>query len=65
VGKCRSFATDPDGTPAPTFLANTTLESYVQGNAPNVSSSCIRCHGNATDTTSADSDFTFLLERAR
>lgn len=65
VGNCRSFATDPDGTPAPTFLANTTLESYVQGNAPGVSSSCIRCHGNATDTTSADSDFTFLLERAR
>lgn len=65
LGHCQSFATDPDGTPAPPFLANTTLESYVQGNVPNVSSSCIRCHGNATDTTSAESDFTFLLERAR
>jgi hypothetical protein len=64
-GKCQPIATDPDGTPAPTFLANSTLESYVQGNVPNVSSSCIRCHGNATDTAGADSDFTFLLERAR
>jgi hypothetical protein len=64
-GKCQPFTTDPDGSPAPTFLANSTLESYVQGDVPNVSSSCIRCHGNATDTAGGDSDFTFLLERAR
>ncbi|NER96591.1 MAG: hypothetical protein F6J86_22565 [Symploca sp. SIO1B1] len=52
---------DPSGNPAPPFLANTTLETYIQGNTPNVSSSCILCHNNATDTTGSFSDFTFTL----
>lgn len=52
---------DPSGNPAPQFLANTTLETYIQGNTPNVSSSCILCHNNATDTTGSFSDFTFTL----
>jgi hypothetical protein len=61
---------DPDGpnalgNPAPRFLANTTLESYIQGRVPNVSSSCIGCHNNATTTTGAQSDFSYLLERAQ
>ena len=53
------------GAPAPQFLGNSTLESYIQGKVPNVSSSCIECHLNATTTTHTFSDFTYLLERAQ
>jgi hypothetical protein len=56
---------NPMGNPAPQFLANTTLETYVQGRVPNVSSSCIGCHNNATTTNAVFSDFSFLLERAQ
>jgi len=73
------FLKQPDMTcsPAPTFLANSTLETYSQGNTPVASSSCIACHGNAVDfQTSAtdpqpgrpnlnESDFTFMLEKAQ
>lgn len=55
----------PFGNPAPQFLANTTLETYVQGTVPNVSSSCIQCHGNATMTNGVASDFTYLLQTAQ
>ena len=34
--------------PAPTYLANSTLETYSQGEIPQASSSCMGCHGNAT-----------------
>ncbi|HZT59823.1 MAG TPA: hypothetical protein VFA21_14525 [Pyrinomonadaceae bacterium] len=54
----------PTGDPAPPFLANSTLETYIQGTTPNVSSSCIMCHNNATTTNAKFSDFTYLLERA-
>ena len=57
--------TDPNGVPAPTFLANTTLETYSQGEVPQASSSCMACHGNAVDTTGRPSDFTYILERAQ
>jgi hypothetical protein len=57
--------TDPTGVPAPTFLANTTLETYTQGSVPQASSSCMACHNNATDTTGRAADFTFTLERAQ
>jgi len=60
-----SAPTDMTGTPAPQFLGNSTLESYIQGKVPNVSSSCIECHLNATTTTHVFSDFTYLLERAQ
>jgi hypothetical protein len=77
-----AFATDfkkePDMNcaPAPTFLANSTLETYSQGTDPLASSSCIACHGNAVsqqvrrpDMKAEDffnqSDFTFMLEKAR
>jgi hypothetical protein len=53
------------GAPAPPFLANTTLETYIQGKVPNVSSSCIMCHNNATTTNSKFSDFTYVLELAQ
>lgn len=53
------------GAPAPQFLGNTTLESYIQGKTSNVSSSCIECHLNATTTSGGFSDFTYLLQRAQ
>ena len=73
------FVKQPDMTcsPAPTFFANSTLETYSQGDIPLASSSCIACHGNAVGfQTSASnpkpgelhlnqSDFTFMLEKAQ
>jgi hypothetical protein len=49
------FEKEPDMNcaPAPTFLANSTLETYSQGNVPLASSSCMACHGNATSYQSA------------
>jgi hypothetical protein len=57
---------DESGAPAPAFLANTTLETYIQGTVPQASSSCINCHLNATMAAGQKnfSDFTYLLERA-
>ena len=65
-GNCGPAPGDPLGTPAPTFLANTTLETYLQRvpPQPNVSSQCIECHNNATMTVPVASDFTYVLERA-
>lgn len=57
--------TDPTGAPAPAFLANTTLETYIQGSVRQTSSSCIQCHNNATETNGLFSDFTYLLQRAQ
>ena len=65
TGQCQASPGDPLGTPAPTFLANTTLETYIQGMVPNVSSNCIECHNNATMTTPVPSDFTYVLQRAQ
>jgi hypothetical protein len=64
-GKCAPSPGIPLGNPAPTFLANTTLETYIQGMVPNVSSNCIECHNNATMTTPVASDFTYILQRAK
>lgn len=55
----------PTGDPAPQFLANTAVETYIQGKVPNVSSSCIMCHNNATTTTGVFADLSYLLERAQ
>ncbi len=66
--KCDVLAAHPFnriGTPAPQFLGNSTLETYIQGRVPNVSSSCMECHANATTTQAAFSDFTYILERAQ
>jgi hypothetical protein len=59
--------TDPLGAPVPTYLANTTLETYNQGTIPLASSSCMACHGNATThhVPATASDFTFILEKAQ
>jgi len=72
------FKKEPDMNcaPAPTFLANSTLETYSQGTDPLASSSCIACHGNAVSRQVRppeikpqdffnQSDFTFMLEKAR
>jgi hypothetical protein len=65
---------DMNCAPAPTFLANSTLETFSQGEIPQASSSCMACHGNATsyqrpkslgDAYFNQSDFTFMLEKAR
>jgi len=66
-GNCAAAPGDPLGAPAPTFLANTTLETYLQRMPPqpNVSSQCIECHNNATMTVPVPSDFTYILQRAR
>jgi hypothetical protein len=71
------FVRQPDMTcsPAPTFMANSTLETYSQGEIPQASSSCIGCHGNAVGFQLGaskpgavrlnQSDFTFMLEKAQ
>ncbi len=77
------FIKQPDMTcsPAPSFLANSTLETYSQadseGDVPLASSSCIACHGNAVGFQTGpstpktgeihlnQSDFTFMLEKAQ
>lgn len=65
---------DMNCAPAPTFMANSTLETFSQGEIPQASSSCMACHGNATgylrpknpnDVYFSQSDFTFMLEKAR
>jgi hypothetical protein len=63
---------NPLGTPQPSFLANTTIESYIQGIiqdgkvtlVPNATSSCAGCHNNATMVTGKPASFTYLLSRA-
>ena len=67
---CQISAANPLGNPAPLFLANATLETYIQGTVPQASSSCMACHGNAaTHVTESPrtsfADFTYLLERAQ
>jgi hypothetical protein len=73
------FLKQPDMTcsPAPTFMANSTLETYSQGDVPLASSSCIACHENAVGFQKSasnpqpgkpnlnQSDFTFMLEKAQ
>lgn len=60
-----SSKVDPTGAPAPAFLANATLETYIQGEVRQTSSSCIGCHNNATTTNGRFADFTYLLQRAQ
>ena len=54
---------DPSGVPVPRFLANTTMETYLQGHVPNVSSNCASCHYQATMSDQRLSDFSFILAR--
>jgi hypothetical protein len=59
--------TDPTGAPAPTYLGNSTLESYIQGTVPGSSSNCIACHNNATTlhVPATPADFTYILQSAQ
>ncbi len=61
-----SSKTDPTGAPAPTYLGNSTLETYIQGKIPGSSSNCILCHNNATTlhVPATPSDFTYILQSA-
>lgn len=56
------------GRPIPVYLANTALESYIQGKVnkgvPTGTSSCNACHNNAATTNGKFSDFTYILARA-
>ncbi len=68
---------DMNCSPAPTYLANSTLETYSQGDIPQASSNCMGCHGNAVGFQPGASkpkpgqvrlnrsDFTFMLEKAQ
>jgi hypothetical protein len=72
-----NFTKEPDMTclPYPSYLANSTFETYIQGETPLVSSSCMGCHVNAVSYQQHSSgikpheflnqsDFTFILEKA-
>lgn len=56
-------ANDAAGVPLPRFLANTTMETFLQGDTPGVSSNCAGCHSQATMADQRTSDFTFILSR--
>lgn len=50
----------------PRFLANTTLETYIQTAAnANDASSCLACHSHAKTTAGQDANFSFLLGLAQ
>ncbi|HEX7026139.1 MAG TPA: hypothetical protein VF268_02785 [Gammaproteobacteria bacterium] len=55
--------------PAPVYLANTTLETYVQDTSvedpKSGAGSCIICHNLAKDTAGNDSNFSFLPHAAQ
>jgi hypothetical protein len=61
----KSSSADLLGGPAPSFLASSVMETYIQGRTPNSSSSCMECHANAVSRSGHFSDFTFILERAK
>ena len=59
---------DAAGDPEPQFLANTTMETFLQGDAqgnpaPGVTSNCGECHAAATMTDMRPGDFTYILSR--
>lgn len=54
----------PQGTPP--FLANTTLETFIQKGSPlGFQSSCLGCHKGAKTTDKQSADFSFLLGEAK
>lgn len=61
------FGTDPK----PEYLANTTMETFIQKDAPLVTSgqskqsSCIACHQRALTRDRTFADFSFLLQEAK
>src|SRR5262249_54310082 len=65
-GKDLMTEVDPTCAPAPTYLANTPLETYSQDKIPLASSSCMACHGQATTqhVPATASDYDSILEQA-
>ena len=53
------------GAPTPTFLANALLETYLQGEVPNVSSSCAQCHHEAATWSGAFGDYVYAFVHAQ
>jgi hypothetical protein len=59
------------GDPSPQFLANTTMETYIQGDsqgqpAPTVTSNCGECHAGANLAANGGwSDFSYILQRVK
>ncbi|MFZ1568978.1 MAG: hypothetical protein WAT29_09185, partial [Thiolinea sp.] len=54
---------NPAGVPLPPFLSNATMETFLQGETPNVSSSCANCHYQATMSDGRLGDFSYILAR--
>ena len=54
---------DPSGKPHPRFLANSTMETFLQGLTPNNSSSCASCHYQASNAGGRGTDFSYILAR--
>ncbi|MCW8060511.1 hypothetical protein [Agrobacterium tumefaciens] len=75
-GVARENPAYPDGVPTPSFLANSTMETYIQGipsadmhgvttGVPRVTSSCVSCHYDATTSAGTNSNFVFSLSRVK
>ncbi|NET55650.1 MAG: hypothetical protein F6K47_05620 [Symploca sp. SIO2E6] len=56
-----------DGDPTPQILANTTMETYIQGDhsGPEYASSCIKCHQYGALLNGKKADFSYLFSRAK
>lgn len=69
------WPTEPDGpssifgpgSPTPEILANTTMETYIQGDhvEPKFASSCIGCHQYGALLNGKKADFSYLFSRAK
>ncbi|MDJ0674644.1 MAG: hypothetical protein QNJ36_04460 [Calothrix sp. MO_167.B42] len=55
------------GCPTPPILANTTMETYIQGDhvEPKYASSCIGCHQYGALLNGKKADFSYLFSRAK
>ena len=55
------------GCPSPPILANTTMETYIQGDrgGPEFASSCIGCHQYGALLNGKKADFSYLFSRAK
>lgn len=55
------------GCPTPPILANTTMETYIQGDrgGPKFASSCIGCHQYGAQLNGRKADFSYLFSRAK
>jgi len=63
----QSFGFFGPGSPTPEILANTTMETYIQGDhgGPQFASSCIGCHQYGALLNGKKADFSYLFSRAK